>query len=135
MFAGATAGVLIICCLNEASLLGFWGSYGDWFADKPLNLRYFSNCALIMFLASACITFPALNGGMMRRFADDSFGIFFLHNLVLLVPMVLLGRSGLTGVYIVDSIIYTALIFGASWGLVQLIKNTAQRHSRWLIGA
>lgn len=127
---------LIAACVIEAQTIGYWGSYGDWFEGKhAFNFRYLTNSILIVFLASTCVNFPALNREVMRRFADDSFGIFFLHNLVLLLALNQFGQVTITGLYLIDILICSAMIFTGSWLLVLAIKTVAKKHSRWLIGA
>jgi surface polysaccharide O-acyltransferase-like enzyme len=129
------AALLVLLAMTEGASIGYWGSYGEWFADRPLNIRYLTNTVMIACLCSACMVFPALNSGLMRQIADDSFGLFFVHNVVLLIAIRALGEIAVTGFYVLDLVLGSALVFSLSWLIVIAIRRVAGTYSRRLIGA
>lgn len=128
--------LLILLALMETMVQGHKGDFGTWFAWHGFNWRYLEKVAFI-FLGCAVFTqFPRLNGGPMKRLAEDSFGIFFVHNLVLLQLQVIVGEgAAITGVYVLDMLIYTAGVLAFSWLLVWMLKRVTKEHSRMVIGA
>lgn len=111
---------------------------GEWFAWRGLNTDYFHKIALIVAFCSSFLSWPDFVRGPMRSLARDSFGLFFLHNLPLIVIVYRLPEDrGLfaTGFPLLDLALGFAVLFGSSWLMVKLVQRGAPGQSRWLIGA
>ena len=75
-------------------------------------------------------------GHFLRTLAGDSFGIFFVHSIVLIWCVELVGMGGLSiGNKYFDLALATLLVMGASWMIVRLVKSVAPGQSRQIVGA
>jgi len=131
----ALGAALLMSCLIQAAIFGFFPMYAPWFAPRPPDLWYAANVLLIATLCAFFLRFGRANRGLIRRLAEDSFGVFFLHNIVLELIRMQFGRFSPSGVYVLDLLITAALVFALSWALVLIIKRIFGKASRVLIGA
>ena len=127
---------LSIISYLEITWQGMLGSYGGWFDLHKPNVHYFQKIALILFCCTIFVRFPSLNNGRMRSLARDSFGIFFVHNLIIEMMASTLGNGVfVTGYKLVDLVLYGAIVLSLSWLVVVTIKRRLGQKSRMLIGA
>lgn len=120
----------------EFTWQGLLGTYGSWFHYHEPNVHYFQKIILIFFCCAFLIQFPSFNQGRMKSLADDSFGIFFTHNLVIAMLSSVLGNGVVvTGYKFLDLGLYGIIVLALSWLIVVTIKKRAGRDSRMLIGS
>ncbi len=128
--------VLLAIAGIEIRYQGLLHAYGEWFELALPNIHYLQKIVLIFFLCALFTQIPSLRTTGISRLAADSFGIFFVHNLVLFILWPATSGGGpLSGNKFLDLAIWGGLVLGLSWGIVKLIQRCAGPYSRKLIGA
>ena len=131
-----TVTLLAAVACAEVAIQGVFGSYGPWFHLHEVNIHFLEKIVLIFLCMAAFVQVPRWNGGWMKRLAQDSFGIFFLHNLFIGLFIATFGAgTSITGVKAVDIFLYGFIVLALSWLMVAAIKQVAGARSRMLIGA
>lgn len=131
----ALGAALMVSAIIQGATLGFFPMYATWFAPRPPDIWYATNILLVATLCIAFLRYPKANQGITRRIADDSFGIFFMHSIVLELIRTQTERFALSGIYVVDLLAVSISVFTASWAIVWLVKTSCGKASRYLIGA
>lgn len=139
---------VISCSLVAILLLGYLRMEavgrpvitGILFEPSPnfpyLAANIFQKILMIFFFCGLFNRFPQLVCGPVRRIADNSFGLFFLHNVVLFFLAGHFGHNSIeTGVPLLDLAIWFVIVLGLSMVLVDSVRRRAGRYSRMLIGS
>lgn len=140
--------IVILCCLAAVLFLGHLQMEavgrpvitGSLFVPSPhwpyLIANILQKILMIFFFCGLFHRLPRLVCGPIRRIADDSFGLFFLHNVVLFFLARLFGHNSIeTGAPLLDLAIWLGIVLGLSMVLVDTIRRRVGRYSRMLIGS
>lgn len=106
------------------------GPYFDW---QGIDLHYLQKVALAVALSSLFIQAAWLNSAWLATIARDSFGIFFVHN-VLVHALELTGWPRTGHVWVDFMTAGTSVLLGSHL-IVLMIRAVAGKRSRVLVGA
>jgi Uncharacterized protein conserved in bacteria len=104
-------------------------------APVALDLMIPQKLLLALLLAGLLARWGGIAARLLSRVAQTSFGVFFLHGVVITLWMRLPGAlRPLSGVPLLDLALYSAAVFGASHLAATLVVRVFGRRSRSLIG-
>lgn len=130
-------GLALLLSILQMPLVGWPGDfYGAYFEYRGVNLQYLQKVAQIMVFCSLFSVMTHWGNPFSKALANDSFGIFLSHSIViLLLERVLGGNIWGSGIKFLDYFAYGFVVIVLSWGLVWAVKKLAPEYSRTIIGA
>lgn len=131
------AGLAVIILAISQQYIGLIDNpAGQWFEWTGFNFLYFQKIAQIIFLCGFLGRYADRNLPVISLIATWSFGLFFLHQIALLLLWPVAKHWDISlGVKYADLTLWSALVIGLSVMLVWLGTKLLGKHSRYLIGA
>ncbi|MGY6709933.1 MAG: acyltransferase family protein [Rhizobiaceae bacterium] len=110
--------------------------HGSAFTTKGIDFQFLQKFCLIVFLCGVLWRIEGIRVAILALLARYSFGIFFLHNIVIAFLLSVPGITDVsTGLPYADLMAAGAVTVALSAMLVFLVKRTAGTRSRLLIGS
>ncbi len=109
---------------------------GDGWLPVGLDLILLQKYAAIAALTGLLARYGDVARAPLKFISRYSFGIFFMHGVVLAVLMRFPDRwTPHVGLPLVDLLLYTSVVLGISVALVLAVKKVTGRYSRYIIGS